>query len=156
MADENKFLHLGNNNDKIFYNNLKGKLEKKDIAGNNKLLQIFNFFDKDGNGILETANSKGINEVQSLWNAVNTSANKNNNSIFENSEAQELLANSVDSTGKSLADNQVKASDLFAFLKVLINKPAENQQPTILSDEIVEYTPEEIQSISIQTAINSR
>ena len=52
MADENKFLHLGNSNDKIAYDKFKGKLEKKDIATNNKLLQIFNFFDKDGNGII--------------------------------------------------------------------------------------------------------
>ena len=51
MTDENKFLHLGNSNDKIAYDKFKGKLEKKDIATNNKLLQIFNFFDKDGNEI---------------------------------------------------------------------------------------------------------
>ena len=45
MADGNKFLHLGNSNDKILYDKFKAKLEKKDIATNNKLLQIFNFFD---------------------------------------------------------------------------------------------------------------
>lgn len=155
MADENKFLHLGNSNDKIAYDKFKDKLEKKDIATNNKLLQIFNFFDKDGNGIIETANSEGVNEMQSLWNAVRTSATKNNNSIFEDSEAQELLENSVDSTGKSLADNQVTASDLFAFLKALItpqSKQANGVVPNGLKPEdIVEYTPEEIEDISIQT-----
>ncbi|MBQ4115253.1 hypothetical protein IJD34_07610 [bacterium] len=155
MADENKFLHLGNSNDKILYDKFKGKLEKKDIATNNKLLQIFNFFDKDGNGIIETANSKGVNEMQSLWNAVRTSATKNSNSIFEDSEAQELLENSVDSTGKSLADNQVTASDLFAFLKALITPQTKQANGIKLEDlkpeDIVEYTPEEIEDISIQT-----
>ena len=155
MADENKFLHLGNSNNKILYDKFKGKLEKKDIATNNKLLQIFNFFDKDGNGIIETANSKGVNEMQSLWNAVRTSATKNSNSIFEDSEAQEFLVNSVYSTGKSLADNQVTASDLFAFLKALITPQSKQANGVKLEDlkpeDIVEYTPEEIEDISIQT-----
>ena len=155
MTDENKFLHLGNSNDKILYDKFKCKLEKKDIATNSKLLQIFNFFDKDGNGIIETANSKGVNEMQSLWNAVRTSATKNSDSIFEDSEAQEFLENSVDSTGKSLADNQVTASDLFAFLKALITPQAKQDNSVKLEDlkpeDIVEYTHEEIEAISIQT-----
>jgi Ca2+-binding EF-hand superfamily protein len=96
MVDENKFLNLGNLNDRIAYDLKNGKLEKKNFAGNNKLLQIFNFFDKDGNGVIETSNSKGVNEMASLWNTVKSSANKNGNSIFEAEEAQELLASSID------------------------------------------------------------
>jgi hypothetical protein len=45
MVDENKFLNLGNLNDKIAYDLKNGKLEKNDFTGDNKLLQIFNFFD---------------------------------------------------------------------------------------------------------------
>ena len=151
MADKNKFLHLGNYSDKILYENFKGKLEQKDIAANSHLLQIFKFFDKDGSGALETTNSNGVNEIQSLWNSVKTSASKNSNSIFEYSEAEEFLANSVDETGKSLADNKVTSGDLFSFLKILANKDSEPEPHNLRADEIRQYTPKEIQELSIQT-----
>lgn len=146
MTEEKKFLNLGNFNEKITYNQNNGKLEKKDFVGNNKLLQIFNFFDKDGNGIIETSNSNGVNEMASLWNTVKTSANKNGNSIFEEAEAQELLASSMDYSGKSLAESKVTVSELFDFLKVLINLP---KKQTMQNTPANEFTPEEVQELSV-------
>ena len=134
MVDENKFLNLGNFKDKILNIQNSGKLEKKDLGDNKNLLQIFNFFDKDGNGVIEGSNSNGVNEMASLWNTVKSSANKNGNSIFEDSEAQELLTTFVDEAGKSLADSQVTTSDMLGFLKTLINQP-EAQNTSALKEE---------------------
>ena len=135
MSYENNFLYLRNGKDKISYDSLIDKLEKKNLSSNNKLLQIFNFFDKDGNGVLEIKNANGVNEMQSLWNAVKSSASKNNNSIFEDSEAQELLTNLIDSTGKSLADNKISSTDLFGFLKALVNQPTVQANQTHILKE---------------------
>lgn len=136
MADENKFLFLGSNKDKILYDKLNGKLEKKDVA-NNRLLQIFDFFDKDKNGIIENTNSDGVkvNEMQSLWNAIKTSATKNNNSIFEESEAQDLLLNTI-----GASDGQLSSNDLFDFLKTVVAKtvPKRNSGPELKEQQCKE------------------
>ena len=148
MSDEQRFLTLGNGK-QISIDKLFGKLEKKDIASNNKLLKIFDFFDKDGNGVIENSNSQGANEMISLWDTIKTSATKNGNSIFEESEANELLKNLVDNEGKSLKDNGIFAKDLFGFLKFIVGKEQDTINTNLENITPIEYTSEEIQEITI-------
>ena len=148
MSDEQRFLTLGNGK-QISIDKLFGKLEKKDIASNNKLLKIFDFFDKDGNGVIENSNSQGANEMISLWDTIKTSATKNGNSIFEESEANELLENLVDNEGKSLKDNGIFAKDLFGFLKFIVGKEQDTINTNLENITPIEYTSEEIQEITI-------
>ena len=148
MSDEQRFLTLGNGK-QISIDKLLGKLEKKDIASNNKLLKIFDFFDKDGNGVIENSNSQGINEMASLWNTIKSSATKNGNSIFEENEANELLENIVDKDGKTLKDDGIFAKDLFGFLKFIVGKEQKTIDTNVENLTPIEYTAEEIKDITV-------
>ena len=153
MSDEQRFLTLGNGK-QISIDKLFGKLEKKDIASNNKLLKIFDFFDKDGNGVIENSNSQGANEIISLWDTIKSSATKNGNSILEENEANELLENIVDKDGKTLKDNGIFAKDLFGFLKFIVGKEQEAINTNLENITPVEYTAEEIKEITINDMDN--
>ena len=147
MAEENNFLYLKNTKDKISYDKIAGKQNKKDFATNKKLQQIFNFFDLNGDATLEKANTQGLSEIQSLWDCVNKFAKKNGNSIFEENEAQEFLNSTIDETGKSLADYNVTTDDLFGFLASLKNS-SQSQAPQTLHEGL---TPKEVQTIATKT-----
>ena len=147
MAEENNFLYLKNTKDKISYDKIAGKQNKKDFAANKKLQQIFNFFDLNGDATLEKANTQGLSEIQSLWDCVNKFAKKNGNSIFEENEAQEFLNSTIDETGKSLADYNVTTDDLFGFLASLKNS-SQSQAPQTLHEGL---TPKEVQTIATKT-----
>ena len=118
MEDKN-YLYLQNQNNKISNSSQPEKIEKNDLKGNGKLLQIFNYFDTDGSGVLEAKNQNGQNELLSIWNAIQISASQNGNQIFEDEEALNILNNTKDSTGKSLSANGIEPKDLFEFLAAI-------------------------------------
>ena len=110
MAGKDNSIQFGRN--KFTYNELAKKLEKDNLTSN--LKKIFDFFDKDNSGTIEDS------ELKNIWNAINTAAAKNNNSIFEEVEAQELLENSKVGTEKSLAQQGVKVNDMFKFIQCFL------------------------------------
>ena len=132
MAGEDKFLNLGNNQDKISYKDLKDQLEKKEIESNSKFLEIFNIFDSDKNGTLNAS------EMQNIWSTIEASAKKNNNSVFENDEAQAFLDETVNNEGFSLSFKGVSITDLFAFAKRLVN-PTTTRMPSAGENEAIGF-----------------
>ncbi len=63
-----------------------GKISEKDKQNLSKLLNIF---DSDKNGLIETNNSIGVNEIKNLWDALKNAANKNpsgNNNELDSTE----------------------------------------------------------------------
>lgn len=110
---------LSNNREEIDFNLFKDKLKLSDAAGNQKIVQIFKLFDTDGNGILESTNSQGTNEIQSLLKGMSKYAANNKNSIFESNEVQQYLNETTDSEGNTLASKNISINDIFNFLKIL-------------------------------------
>ena len=118
MAGEDNFLNLGNKQDKILYNDLKDKLEKKDVESNSALSKLFNIFDTDKSGVLDSS------EIQNIWNNISAAAKKDGNSIFDNSEAQEFLDNNINNSD-IFTDIKVSTAELFSFIKTALIKPKE-------------------------------
>lgn len=141
---------LSNNREEIDFNLFKDKLKLSDMAGNQKIAQIFKLFDTDGNGILESTNSQGTNEIQSLLKGMSKYAANNKNSIFESNEVQQYLNETTDSEGNTLASKNISINDIFNFLKILkktdsvILQEAESRDSGAL-------TASELQNLAIQT-----
>lgn len=97
--------------------NFHGKLNKSDFAGNERLLSIFNFFDKDGNGIIESDGVNG-NEIANLFAYIKKTAELRkggNDSQIDAQEAYSLTQN-IDEL------KQVSSNDVFEFLALLEDK----------------------------------
>lgn len=139
-----------NNGKEIDFSLFKNRLSLSDISIDSKFKQIFKLFDSDGNGILETSNSKGVNEMQTLLNGMLKHASANGNSIFEFDEVQQYLENTVDSEGNNLASKNISVNDVFNFLKVLRvqNNVAYG---TAESYDSAVLTQSELQEMSIRT-----
>ncbi len=142
---------LSNNGQGIDFNLFKNKLNLSDVSVSAKFTQIFNFFDTDGNGVLETSNSTGANEIQSLLTGMSRYAAKNGNSIFEAEEVQQYLDETVNAEGETLESKSIGVNDVLNFLKVLA------VQNDTMPEEIAEYasnenlTEEESQQLAVQT-----
>ena len=106
------FLKLGKSDNRISLDNFDGQISKNDIK-DSKLLILFDFFDVDKNGFLNSC------EINSLWNQIVTKAESDGNSIFEKSEAKSFLDEAVNENGESLKNLGIKFKDLFNFLNVI-------------------------------------
>lgn len=142
---------LSNNGQGIDFNLFKNKLNLSDVSVSAKFTQIFKFFDSDCNGVLETSNSRGANEIQSLLTGMSRYAAKNSNSIFEAEEVQQYLDETVNAEGETLASKNIGVNDVLNFLRVLA------VQNDTMPEEIAEYasdenlTKEELQQLALQT-----
>ena len=62
-----------NNGKEFKFNDLQQNPQSSSFS-DSKLKQIFNIFDTDRSGSIETSNSRGENEVVSLWNKLKNAA----------------------------------------------------------------------------------
>ena len=142
MAGEDNFLNLGNKQNKILYNDLKDKLEKKDVESNRALSKLFNIFDTDKSGVLESS------EIQNIWNNISATAKKDGNSIFDNSGAQDYLDNNINNSD-IFTDIKVSTAELFSFIKTALIKPKEEAVAYEQFTTRPDLTPDEAKNLSI-------
>ncbi len=141
---------LSNNGQGIDFNLFKDKLNLSDVSVSLKFQQIFNFFDKDGNGVLEVSNNNGVNEIGSMLKGMSKYASVNGNSIFEEDEVQQYLAETVDSDGATLTSKNISVNDIFNFLKVLsIQEDSSSVKTEAYASEAL--TESELQETAIET-----
>ena len=157
-----KFWLQSNNGKQIDLQNLK-ELKKSDLGNNNALIQLFNIFDTqkaDG-----TAGSDGVlnkSELTSLFNTFNAGANSSkgmSKSVFESNEAEEYLNTTKTTSGKTLSEIGVKATDLFEFL----SKFAQNSNAPVNVNNVAndlhlteEQAQDEVISIISEDTANAR
>ena len=132
---------LSNNGQGIDFNLFRDQLNLSDVKVSPKFEQIFKFFDKDGNGVLEASNG----EINNLLQGMGKYASSNGNSIFETDEVQQYLEETVNDEGETLVSKNISVNDIFNFLKVLkVNEEVSTVQTEALSKE-------ELQEVAINT-----
>lgn len=149
MAGED-FLKF-NNGQKFSFSNFKEIKEEYLKNTDAETKRLFNIFAGDDH-ILQAS------EAQSLWNKIQTAATTNkkgDNSVFDNDEMQRFLKKDKDikatKTKFSIDALMNMISQVFT-----VNETQEIQQPVITpqsltDDDLVQYTSEEIENISVQT-----
>ena len=65
------------NNKQLNFSEFQQKLGNISEKDKQNLSKLLNIFDSDKNGLIETNNSNGINEVKNLWDALKNAAGKN-------------------------------------------------------------------------------
>ncbi len=132
---------LSNNGQGIDFNLFKDKLNLSDVKASPKFEQIFKFFDKDGNGVLEASNG----EINNLLQGMSKYASSNGNSIFGAEEVQQYLEETVNNEGETLVSKNISVNDVFNFLKVLkVNEEVFTEEPESLTEE-------ELQQVALET-----
>ena len=109
-------------NSKINLQSLK-EINKDDFKGinNGALIHLFNIFNVNGDDKLDKSELNAL-----ITQMQKQAATKGNNSVFDEIEANEYLANTKNKIGnKTLAQLGVKAKDLFEFLAVVSQKQNE-------------------------------
>ena len=97
--------------------NFHGKLYKEDFANNPKLLQLFNFFDKDGNGIIESDSIQG-NEFLNIFGYMKAAAELREGDGNKKLDAQEAALLGIFVKGLK----GVSSGDIFEFLDIINSK----------------------------------
>ena len=83
------------------------KLKPEDIAKNSTFKKIINFFDLDGSGNIETKNSKGVNEWQSIFTELQSAAG--DDKVLSDSELGDYLI-------KKSPNENIKTEEFKEFL----------------------------------------
>lgn len=133
--DGNNFLKL-NNGKKLNFGNFQSGVKKSDLT-EEKLRKIFDFFDTDKSGTLESA------EVETLWNTIKTAASKTSggdNSVFDATESETFISENF-----SISD-KISISNLTNFLTTVFTKQPASET---LTAEDAEDTA--VESISRET-----
>lgn len=114
MEDSLKF----NNGKEIKFQDFNQKIKKNDLT-DERLKQLFNIFDTDNSGVLETKNKNGINEVQQLWNLYKSAASKNkngDNSVLDDVELKSFTQN------LKISKQNINSTDVANFLKLIFTE----------------------------------
>lgn len=123
-------------------NNNKGKkfslkdlqtLKPEDIAKNPKLQKLITLFDSDGSGNLETLNTKGGNELESIFSKFSSVAR--DNQILEEIEVSEYLK-------ENNLENTLSVADVFDFLGKFIKSNADEDVKQADNEVISEFIRE--------------
>lgn len=103
---EFSFWLQSNNGKKFSLDDLK-KLKPEDIAKNSTFKKIINFYDLDGSGNIETKNSKGVNEWQSIFTELQSAAG--DDKVLSDSELCDYLI-------KKSPNENIKTEEFKEFL----------------------------------------
>lgn len=146
MAGED-FLKF-NNGQKFSFSNFK-EIKEEDLKNADaETKHLFNIFAGDDK-ILQA------DEAQSLWNKIKTAAANKKNSVFDNDEMQKFLNKDKDikaaKTKFSIDALTNMISQVFAVHETNSTLQPTPVQKSLTDDDLVQYTPEEIENISVET-----
>ena len=145
--------------DKEYFNFENGKMFKfadlrkkirRDSFSDSQLKKVFNIFDTDSSGALEVSNSRGENELVSLWNRLKSAATRNNegdDNVLDDSEIDFFVKNNLG------VDTNVTVDQLKAFIQNIFSLKQESENTyTPLQ---IEYTEEDIKENAKNTISNN-
>ena len=120
------------------YSELQKKIQISSFS-DTKMRQIFNIFDTDNSGSIETSNSRGQNELSSLWSRLKAAASYNkegDDNVMEETELNLFAKNNLGITTK------VTVEDIKSFIQTIFSPPELASEAA--SSSPVEYSAETI------------